>query len=286
MSTIQAGYLSEYYSNYNKTAIKNGKAETDSFVAAAKAKQTDGKKANRAKGESVVDRYKKRHPNDAFHVNRQVSAGETVRQRNGVENVDTESMTMEEYKAYFYELLDTIPYDATRVNDEEIICISDKGWEQMKKDPDYEAWILGYFSEDRAVRNPFAGWGDNSGNICIEHFGASIEEHHGEGYSKAALKGPKSNDKDSWWEKRRKKMQELHKEQSQKAFKRARARSEANRQHYMMHRMESQQRLESFLSGEPQNMQPNILSGESAAAAFAAYESIIDIFSNGVSGNV
>ena len=34
-----------------------------------------------------------------------------------------------------------------------------QGWEQMRKDPDYEAWILGYFVEDRAVRNPFFGWG-------------------------------------------------------------------------------------------------------------------------------
>ena len=285
-STISAGYYSNYYSSYSKKETEKSTSGTNSFASTAKAKATESGRNSRVKGESVVDRYKKRHPDSAAHVNRQVAAGEAVRKMNGADNVNVDDMTMEEYKKYFYALLDTIPYDATRVNDEEIICISDKGWEQMKKDPDYEAWVLGYFSEDRAVRNPFAGWGDNSGSIAIEHFGASIEEHHGEGYSKAALKGPKSNDKDSWWEKRQRKMKELHKEQAKKAYQRAKARSEEGKRQYMMHRLESQQRLESFLTGEPISTQPNMISGQSAATAFAAYDSIIDLFSNGVSGNV
>lgn len=283
MNTILTGYMKEYYSSYSKKETAKGASWASSF-AETKAGETQGRKSL-PKGESAVDRYKRRHPDDAFHVNRQVSAGEAVRKRNGVENVDVESMTMEEYKAYFYALLDTIPFDSTRMNDEQIICISDKGWEQMKKDADYEAWVLGYFSEDRAVRNPFAGWGDDSGSISIEHFGASIEEHHGEGYSKAALKGPKANDKDSWWDRRQKRMKELHKEQSKKAYRRAKARSEEGKRQYMMHQMESRQRLQSFLTGQPQTMQPDMLTGQTAANAFAAYESIIDLFSS-VSSNV
>ncbi|MDE5966295.1 MAG: hypothetical protein K2G89_05640 [Lachnospiraceae bacterium] len=286
MSTISAGYYSNYYSSYSKKETEKSKSETNSFALTAKAKVTEGRGNSRVRGESVVDRYKKRHPDSVAHVNRQVVAGEAVRKRNGAENVNVDDMTMEEYKKYFYALLDTIPYDATRVNDEEIICISDKGWEQMKKDPDYEAWVLGYFSEDRAVRNPFAGWGGDSGMISIEHFGASIEEHHGEGYSKAALKGPKSDDKNSWWVKRQKRMKELHKEQAKRAYQRAKARSAEGKQQYMMHRLGSQQRLESFLRGEPISTQPNMISNQSAATAFAAYDSIIDLFSNNISRNV
>lgn len=166
--------------------------------------------------ESVVDAYKRKHPDHASHVDQQLRAGQAVRDKNGA-GVSTQDMTMAEYQAWFYALLDTIPYDPTRVNDTTTISISDRGWEQMRKDPDYEAWILGYFVEDRSVHNPFFGWGNNEGCVIFERFGASIEEHRGDGFSKAALKGSKPDDDDDdeedWWIKRHKRMKKLLKEQ-------------------------------------------------------------------------
>ena len=81
--------------------------------------------------ESVVDKYKRKHPDHAHHVDQQLRAGRAVRDKNSA-NISTENMTMAEYQAWFYALLDTIPYDPTRVNDTTTISISDKGWEQMR----------------------------------------------------------------------------------------------------------------------------------------------------------
>ena len=78
--------------------------------------------------ESVVDTFKRRHPDSARHVDEQVRAGKAVRERHGA-GISTEKMTMEEYQAYFYALLDTIPYDSTHMNDTNIISISEEGWE-------------------------------------------------------------------------------------------------------------------------------------------------------------
>lgn len=240
-----------------------------------KTKSQDSNAAYRNK-ESVVDDYKKRHPEDAAHVDKQVQAGKKVRAKNGAENVSREDMTMEEYQSYFYSLLDTVPYDATRVYDENHLSISDEGWEQMKKDPDYEAWILGYFAEDRAVRNPFFGWGGNSGMVIFEHFGASIEEHHGEGYSKSSINGDKTAKKEeSWWMKRHKRTKELLKEQQLKAAKEAKAKEAADLQEYRNHQLKRQQSLHMFLTGQPKGSAQNITDdGRMKAEALASYETM------------
>lgn len=237
--------------------------------------------------ESVVDEYKRKHPDHASHVDQQVKAGRAVREKNAA-GISTENMTMAEYQAWFFALLDTIPYDSTRVNDTTTITISDKGWEQMRKDQDYEAWILGYFVEDRAVRNPFFGWGNNEGCVIFERFGASIEEHRGDGFSKAALKGSKPDDDDDdeedWWIKRHKRMKKLLKEQVERDMKRDAARRSAlqeefTRQHYI-----SSRRQHSFLTagipntpGDPLPQNP-----ASSMTAALAYDSILDLFGSGM----
>ena len=179
-----------YAGTYGKRAENQDGENTFYDVAntvEAKMKNTTG----RAGKESVVEKYKREHPKDASHVSAQVNAGIKARRKNGVENISTERMTMEEYKNYFNWLLGTIPCHPTRIHDDVTISITEEGWEQMKNDPEYEAWVLGYFVEDRAVPNPFLGWGGNRGSVVFEHFGASIEEHHGEGFCKMA---PGSNE--------------------------------------------------------------------------------------------
>ena len=83
----------------------------------------------------------------------------------------------------------------------------------MKNDPEYEAWVLGYTIENRSVHFPF-----QASFLNVEKFGASIEEHHGEGI-------PMNTKKDeSWWSKRQKRMKELMKRQQKAALKRAQER--------------------------------------------------------------
>ena len=243
--------------------------------------------------ESVVDTFKRKHPDRANHVNQQVRAGKSVRERNGASNLSTEDMTMEEYQAYFYALLETIPYDPTRVNDTTILTISDKGWEQMRKDPDYEAWILGYFVEDRAVHNPFFGWGNNEGNMITEHFGASIEEHHGESFNKAALKGSSDNDEDDeedWWIKRHKRMKKLMWEQVERNIKKDAAQKAAAKEEYTRQQYLSSARQHNFLTSNTtitteETAKPNP-EGIAASMAAAAYVNTLDLFGSGAVGDV
>ena len=234
--------------------------------------------------ESVVDEFKRKNPDHASHVDQQVRNGRAVREKYG-RGISTEDMSMAEYQAYFYALLDTIPYDYTQMNNTVTISISDKGWEQMRKDPDYEAWILGYFVEDRAVRNPFFGWGDNAGSIVYERFGASIEEHRGDGFSKAALRGSKPDDDDDdeeedWWIKRHKRMKKLLKEQVERSLQRDMAQEAAAREEYARQQYESSMRQHSFLTtGSPDSKEaPTAGSPAAAMAAAAAYGSILDLF--------
>ena len=90
----------------------------------------------------------------------------------------------------------------------------------MKNDPEYEAWVLGYTAQNRSVRNPFFGWTGASGNVCIEKFGASFEEHLGQSFSTSGASGSskRSNNEKSWWEKRHEKMEELMEAQIAKAI--------------------------------------------------------------------
>lgn len=262
MSIINTSYIQKSSGGFANTYVK----KADAFYS--------GKTASK---ESVVEDYKRKHPESAAHVSQQVQAGKKVCAKNGAENVSRDEMSMEEYQRFFYALLDTIPYDSTRVCDVSYLTISDKGWEQMKQDPEYEAWILGYFVEDRAVRNPFFGWGGNTGSVCFEYFGASIEEHHGEGFSKSAINGGKKKDKEeSWWDKRRKKSKELMMEQQVKAIEEARARREANLQEYRNHQLKSQQKLRSFLTGKPERQLTNMTDERQSGAA--AYENMAGLF--------
>lgn len=233
--------------------------------------------------ESVIDDYKLRNPDHARHVDKQVKAGRTFLEKNGLDSSVTENMTMEEYQAYIYALIDKIPYDYTRQNDTYFVSISDRGWEQMRKDPKYEAWIIGYLVEDRSIRNPFYAWGNNAGNVVSERFGASINEHIGQSVSKAVFKDNSSDhdddDEEDWWIKRHKRMKKLLKEQVERTMKADAAQKAAlwdeyNRQQYI-----SAQRRQSFLeTGTPETPFEPTLGSSSAANAAAAYTSVIDLF--------
>lgn len=206
----------------------------------------DGFRRSLTAQKSVVDDFKAKNPGHARHVDRQVRAGLNYLEKNGLSADMTAAMTMDEYQAYIYALIDQIPYDSSRPNDTSVVSISDKGWEQMRKDPKYEAWIIGYLVEDRSVRNPFYSWGDDGGSISSEHFGASIEEHHGEGFHKPTT--PK-NDRDGsdkeedWWIKRHRHIKKLIREQAEKSMKEDAAQRTRFWKEYAFHQYEDAQGL-------------------------------------------
>lgn len=235
--------------------------------------------------ESAVAAYKKKHPEDAAHVDGQVKAGKKVLEKNGVTDVSREDMTMEEYKAFFTALMDSIPFDASHQGDVEIWSISEKGWEQMKNDPEYEAWVLGYTSENRAVYNPFASWPGYSPGICTEKFGDCIEQHIGQSIptSSGSSKKTEDSDEESWWVRRHKKLKELLELQE----KAARQQAALNRKIALENLYEEQEannaRLRYFLTegmaGEESALSS---SGHVTVVASAAYLNMMDLFGSGL----
>lgn len=169
--------------------------------------------SRRISKDSTVADFISRHPESKKHAENQVNAGKKIIEQCGAGSIDRSSMTMDEYKKFFTRLMDSIPFESSQWNTSETWSITEKGWEQMKKDPDYEAWVLGYTKENRSVRFP-KGLAD-AGTISVEKFGASIEEHHGVGYSKSLDKA-KEDDDESWWKKRHERLEEILEEQVKK----------------------------------------------------------------------
>lgn len=277
-NSLLAGNYGYRTGSYDKRTERQGE---DGFDASCDEVESHGKSDGAEAGRtSVVEDYKARHPQDASHVSAQVNAGKAVRRKWGGEHVDTGNMTMEEYQAHFYSMLGTIPYHPTRLNDDVVVSISEEGWEQMKNDPEYEAWVLGYFVEDRAVPNPFYGWGGNSGSLVIEHFGASIEEHHGEGYSKSdtGSGGSKTErEQESWWDKRHKRMKKALKEQAIRDQEKSQAKRRADRKEYLMHQLESQQRLHHFLTADGEDDGRYLNQRQAEAEPLPVYENLVSI---------
>ncbi|MDE6971800.1 MAG: hypothetical protein K2P38_01630 [Lachnospiraceae bacterium] len=199
------------YTYYKNSAAKSSSAGFSTAVSKASSQK-----------ESVVDEFRKKHPDQVSIVNRQVNAGKEVLRKNGAENISREDMTMEEYKQFFTGLMNSIPCDSSQKNDVQIWNITDKGWEQMKNDPEYEAWVLGYTSMDRSVHIPFASMPGYAPNLHTEHFGASIEEHLGQSVPMGGSSQTPSSDSDeeNWWEKRHKNLEEFLEDQAKKAQQR------------------------------------------------------------------
>ncbi len=114
-------------------------------------------------------------------------------------------MTMEEYKSYIREKLSQIPCHPSRNGDYAVVNISEKGFEAMKNDPEYEQWVLDKMKQEFAVNNIFL---NTAGNIDgVYSFGASKEEYHGFSWLRgkdngADKKTHNEKSKDSFWEKR------------------------------------------------------------------------------------
>ena len=166
---------------------------------------------------STVDDFIRRRPDSKYQVERMVDAGKNVLSKYGSDKVD--EMSMDEYKHYIYGILDKIPFDSSQVRDIQFIDITGKGWEQMKNDPKYEAWVVGYFKVDRSVHIPFANMPGYEPSIHTEHFGASIDEHLGQSYPASRSTGGEKDSED-WWKKRKERQEEYLEDDRKLAEKR------------------------------------------------------------------
>ncbi len=90
--------------------------------------------------------------------------------------VSTKDMTMEEYKQYIHDKISQIPMHPSRMQESISINISEAGFEAMKNDPEYEAWVLNDLRTGWAQPDRWAGV--CGGAYSTIYYGATKEECH------------------------------------------------------------------------------------------------------------
>ena len=172
-NTINVNYMTRAYNQYQQKIVTKDQEKEDTRFA-------DSVKEKREGSGSIVGNLK-------------------------TGSVSAKDMTMEEYKQYIYNKISKIPMHPTRAGESISVTISEAGFEAMKNDPEYEAWVL----NDLQV-----GWSqpDKWSGICggafsTIYYGASKEECHAEMWSAGYNNGNggkifNDKSKNSFWERR------------------------------------------------------------------------------------
>ena len=186
-NTINVNYMTRAYGNFLKNnEAKGGKAESPSFCDRVAEKSTTATETGKAG------------------------------------TVSTKDMTMDEYKQYIHEKISQIPMHPTRMSENISIHISEAGFEAMKNDPEYEAWVLNDLRTGWAQPDRWAGV--CGGAYSTIYYGATKEECHAKMWSAGYQNGSgrslfDGKAEDSFWERRiegKKQIGETVKEQQEK----------------------------------------------------------------------
>ena len=142
---------------------------------------------------------------------------------NSTPNVSEQSdLDLEAYKQSIWAKISQLPMSASSQMQSISIQISDEGFEAMKNDPEYEAWVLDTLTQDFRFENPWTSI--CGGGYVVHHFGATKEQYHGESWYPGYMGGQgaamfdKKAEK-SFWEQRmerHKKYMELRQEAAAK----------------------------------------------------------------------
>jgi len=174
--------VSYCYSSYLSYQVSGNKEDSVSFSEKTGEKDTDKVKTESQRG-SVMSDYYSRKPQYRALQEKRVETGYSVLSYAGISADGIEEMSVSKFREKMSEVIGSIPHHPTRPYDEETVLISEEGWENMKKDPDYAAWVVGLLKEDRSTSNPFFAMGDK-GSFIVQHFGASPADYNGIGFSK------------------------------------------------------------------------------------------------------
>ena len=90
-----------------------------------------------------------------------------------------ENMTMREYKSYIHEKISELPVHPTQSNRSASVFISEEGFEAMKSDPSYEAWVLDKLREDFSLCNPIAAMHES---FIVYQFGTKKSDYRGDSW--------------------------------------------------------------------------------------------------------
>lgn len=138
-----------------------------------------------------------------------------------VEAAFRDNMSLDEYKQYIYEKISRIPMHPSQMMRSVCVHISDAGFEAMKKDPEYEKWVLDVLRKDFSYQDP---WADVAGeSFAVHRFGATRQEYRGDSWY-LGFRGGRGGilydeeAEESFWEKRCKRFKKYMK-QCQEAAK-------------------------------------------------------------------
>lgn len=162
MNTIHVNYMTRTFGSFIKNenhAERSGNTEGMAFAIS--------EAARRAQGQMRIPQT-----GSTFTPSREISdQGLQPFERSVIE-----AMTMDEYKEYIKERILALPMHSSHMQDTISIIISDEGFEAMKKDAEYEEWVLNDLRMAWTWENPWAGF--MGGAYSIIHYGATKEEYH------------------------------------------------------------------------------------------------------------
>lgn len=134
-------------------------------------------------------------------------------------------MTMTEYQEYIWEKIDSFPFSPTRPYDEQTIKISEKCWNRMKDDPEYEDKMMNIIKNGRQYPDPFFGMGSFGAYEVLDFDGGEgcLSHTFSKNFGGSKLGASNQFDKESegaFWSNRRKQMKELYKESEERYLRR------------------------------------------------------------------
>lgn len=136
---------------------------------------------------------------------------QSLKDRLNVEKNPSE-MSLEEYKQYIVDKIQSLPVAATHFLDSETVVISDKGYEAMQSDPEYEAWVLETIQKNLATPTYANIVKPKLEHVAVHSFGASKEEYRGQSWSHQT-KSPLDTVEDYWTTRRKRSKKFLEMEQ-------------------------------------------------------------------------
>ena len=137
----------------------------------------------------------------------------------------TTEMTMAEYQEYIWEKIDSFPFSPTRPYDEQTIKISEKCWNRMKDDSEYEEKMMNIIKDGRQYPDPFFGMGSCGAYEVLDFDGGEgcLSHTFSKNFGGSKLSASNQFDKESegaFWSNRRKQMKELYKESEERYLRR------------------------------------------------------------------
>lgn len=188
-----------------------------------------------------------------------------------------DEMTLDEYKQWVMNEISQMPVSgwARSTYSSGAIIIKEEAFERMKTDPEYEEYVLNRVRSACSVQ----GLAGCSNYIGYDVIGASPEECYGYAGPAGGSGVENTNDGETWWEKRHKRIKELLEEQIEKSQKERIERRNQIEAEYINQVYASQQRVSNLLNKSDAG-NDNIASASLMTTATSAYEKNVEVISS------